>query len=371
MRAREKTLNELSETQGKRATLNDVARLAGVSYQTVSRVINHHPSVASATRSKVLYAIKQLDYRPNQVAKMLATGRSHMLQLLTYDLKYNDPLPAMVHWARRLGYAMAVSEFDHNAPASELGETLEMLAARMVDGIILLTPYPIPEYNEIKEFCQGTPIVVVATVLGAAVPSVVYDQGRGVELAVTHLLSLGHRDIAEICGPIAGPEAIHMKEHYHARVRHQVLQARLKAEGIQPGPSAVGDFTIQSGYYAAQELVDSGKPFTSIMVGNDRMALGAIRGLRERGIRVPDDVSIVGFDDMPEAEYFDPPLTTVRQDIDSLARESIEYLTSLIARPTHTVHQRALYPELVVRESTRALSSSTVPFENHARMPHP
>lgn len=346
----------MPDTQAKRATLNDVARLAGVSYQTVSRVVNRHPSVAPATRSKVLSAIKQLDYRPNQAAKMLATGRSHILQLLTFDLSYNDPLPPMVHWAKRMGYTMAVSEYDYLGPKSELRETLETLSARMVDGIILFTPYPIPGFDEIKLFCQGTPIVIVATMLGAQVPSVVFDQARGIELALQHLLALGHRQIAEISGPLADPDGDHPKEHYHARIRHQVLQARLKTEGLTPGPSVSGDFTILSGYEAVHKLIDSNEPFTALMVGNDRMALGAMRGLHERGLRIPKDVSIVGFDDMLEAAYFDPPLTTVRQDIHSLARESIEYLTSLIAIPSNTVHQRVLYPELIVRKSTRAVS---------------
>lgn len=346
----------MSETQSRRATLNDVAKLAGVSYQTVSRVVNEHPSVAPETRSKVLEAIRQLDYRPNQAAKVLATGRSQILQLLTYDLSYNDPLPAMVYWARRLGYTMAVAEFDHVAPKSQLRETLDTLSARMVDGIVMLTPYPIPTYDELQLYCQGTPIVVVGTAMGARVPSVVYDQSRGVELAVEHLLSRGHRQIAEISGPLDNVVTYPSKGHNDAQVRHQTLQARLRAEGLEPGPSVEGDFTIQSGYQAAQEIVDRREPFTALLVGNDRMALGAMRALRERGLRIPEDVSIVGFDDMMEAAYFEPPLTTVRQDLESLARESIEYLTSLITMPSNTVHQRVLYPELIVRKSTCRLA---------------
>ena len=347
----------MPETTTRRATLNDVAKLAGVSYQTVSRVVNQHPSVAPGTRSKVLSAIKQLDYHPNQAAKVLATGRSHIIQLLTFDLSYNDPLPAMVYWAKRRGYTMAVSEYDYLAPKSDLRNTLETLSARMVDGIIMLTPYPIPSYDEMKVYCQGTPVVVVANKLGAQIPSVVIDQRRGMELAIDHLLSLGHREIAEISGSLTSPFGDQGDGHGHAWVRHQVLQETLRAEGLEPGPSVEGDFTIGSGYRAAMQLVDMGKPFTALLAGNDRMALGAIRGLQERGLRVPEHVSLVGFDDMLEAAYFDPPLTTVRQDIESLARESIEYLTSLIAMPSNTIHQRVLYPELIVRESTRPLTS--------------
>lgn len=341
--------------QTKRATLHDVAKLAGVSYQTVSRVVNEHPNVAAETRARVLDAIRKLDYRPNQAAKSLATGRSHTLHLLTYDLEYNDPIPSMVHWAKQKGYMMAVSEFDYLTPETSLQETLDTLSARMVDGIVMLTPYPIPSYEEIRGFSQGTPLVITGTARGAKQPSVVFDQQYGSALAMNYLLDLGHRQIAEISGPL-GDET--RPGHYDAIIRHQTYLATLLAHGRTTGPWVSGDFSIEGGYEAALRLVDLQEPFTAIFSGNDRMALGALHALRERGLRVPEDVSIVGYDDMLEAAYFDPPLTTVRQDLDHLSRESVEYLINLIEDPEAYVHQRVLYPELVVRESTRPMRES-------------
>jgi DNA-binding LacI/PurR family transcriptional regulator len=342
----------MPDAQSKRATLHDVAKVAGVSYQTVSRVVNNRPNVATETRARVLEAIRQLDYRPNQAAQMLATGRSHTLQLLMYDLEYNDPIPGMVHWAKQMGYAMAVSEFDYLTPKTSLRETLETLSARMVDGIVMMTPYPIPEYEELRKFSLGTPLVITGTARGAKLPSVVFDQQYGAELAIDHLLEFGHRRIAEITGPLKDDKR---PAHYDAMMRHRCAHDRLQNRGCQPGPWVSGDFSIEGGYEAACRLLDRDEPFTAIFVGNDRMALGALHALRERGRRVPDDVSVVGYDDMLESAFFDPPLTTVRQDLDNLSRESVEYLIDLIENPETYVHQRVLYPELVIRESTRPI----------------
>lgn len=337
----------MSEPQVKRSTLRDVAELAGVSYQTVSRVINQHPNVARRTREQVMSAIHQLDYHPNQAAQMLATGRSYMLQLIMFDIRYSDPLPEMIYAARKTGYTLLISELSPFAPEAEIRTALDDLTARMVDGLVIYTPRPFFPYAEMVRLCRGVPFVLVGAALGIKSPSVVFDQRHGCELAVQHLLDLGHRQIAEIAG---------QPQHVDAQLRHETMAAMLKAHGLPLGPSAAGDFEVPSGYTAAKELLDCGQPFTALFVANDRMALGALRALHERGIRVPEDVSVVGFDDMGEAAYLTPPLTTVRQDLQVLAHQSIEYLVSMIANPTMPVQQRVLYPELIVRRSTAPLS---------------
>lgn len=338
----------MKETQSKRATLHDVADIAGVSYQTVSRVVNRHPNVADKTRKKVLKAIRETGYRPNQAAKVLATGRSYMIQLIIFDLRYSEPLPPMLYWAKQNGYSMVISEINPFATKEEICETLEELTARMIDGLVMFTPYLSLTHEDMTKTCRSVPFVFVSNELGIKAPSVVFDQRHGTEIALQHFLDLGHRNIAEISGPIM---------HIDARLRHETFLAFLKAKGLAPGPSVEGDFEVPGGYAATKKLLETATPFSAIFVANDRMALGALRALHEHGLRVPEDISIVGFDDEMEAAYFNPPLTTVRQDLDDLAHQSIDYLVSIINNPDTPVQQRVLYPELIVRESTRRIDN--------------
>lgn len=336
----------MTEEQAKRATLHDVAALAGVSYQTVSRVINGHPNVATTTRNKVLNAIRQLDYRPNQAAKVLATGRSYMLQLIMFDIRYNDPLPHFIYWAKKLGYTLIISEITPFMSKEETRKSLEELASRMIDGLIIFTPYTFLPYDEVVELCKGVPFVLIGSELGRKAPSVTVDHGHGAEIAIKHLMDLGHRQIAEIRGP---------QKHIDARMRHEAVLRTFKALGMTPGPSEEGDFEVPSGYEATKRLLKRGELFTAIFVGNDRMAVGALHALHEHGLRVPEDISLVGFDDTVEAAYLNPSLTTVRQDLNATAEQSIEYLISMIKNPHTAVQQRVLYPELIVRKSTRKI----------------
>jgi DNA-binding LacI/PurR family transcriptional regulator len=336
----------VSEIQDKRATLHDVAELAGVSYQTVSRVVNHHPNVADETRKKVLRAIRQMGYRPNQVAKVLATGRSYMIQLIIFDLRYSDPLPAMLYWVKQHGYTLVITEISPFASKDDICATLEELTARMIDGLVMFTPYLALTYEDMVKTCRSVPFVLVSNELGIKAPSVVFDQRHGTKLAIQHLFDLGHRQIAEISGPMI---------HIDARLRHETFVSMMESKGLEPGPSVEGDFEVPSGYAAANKLLNLHESFTAIFVANDRMALGALHALHEHGLRVPDDISIVSFDDMVEAAYFNPPLTTIRQDMNDLAHQSIEYLVSVIENPNTPIQQRVLYPELVLRESTRRL----------------
>jgi DNA-binding LacI/PurR family transcriptional regulator len=163
-------------------------------------------------------------------------------------------------------------------------------------------------------------------------------------MATQHLIDLGHRDICEVSGPL---------HWYGAVARHDSWRATLKAAGIAPGMSIEGDWTAVSGYAAAQKLIEANAKFTALVVGNDQMALGAMRALRQYQYRIPDDVSVVGFDDIPEAICFEPPLTTVRQDFEALASQSVEYLVDLIQHPDMPLQQRVLYPALILRQSTR------------------
>ncbi len=329
----------------KRVTLHDVARRAKVSYQTVSRVINDSPHVSKTTRQRVAQAIKDLNYQPNQAARSLVTRRSHLLEVVTFGSHHYGPSQTVIHVeqaARRLGYNLIVTHIVGMTLQAIRG-AIDTLSGRLVDGMILIMPVRGVEYEELVSLCNGIPFVMIDSQLSSITPSVVIHQTYGSQLATQHLIDLGHRDICEISGPL---------EWFAAVERHTSWQATLEAAGITPGKSVEGDWTARGGYDAAHRLLNEGAVFSGLVVGNDQMALGAMRALREHGLRIPDDVSVVGFDDIPEAECFEPPLTTVQQDFDAIGTQSVEYLVNLIRDPAETAYQRVLYPSLVVRQST-------------------
>jgi DNA-binding LacI/PurR family transcriptional regulator len=333
----------MPQPQIKQATLRDIADKVGVSYQTVWRVVNDHPNVAKATRSRVQRAVEELDYRPHRAAQMLTTGRLYILQLVIFEYGHSDRLPAILHWAREYGYSIMVTELG-GPPAVASVRSVLRETSQMIDGLLFLMPYPHLSYDDLSDLCQGRPFVVVNTKLGSKMPSVVFDQWNGARSAVNHLIDLGHREIAEISGPL---------DHFDAAMRHRAWEVFLGNNGLEPSLTVVGDFSVRSGYICAKEILAQTRPFTALFVGNDTMALGALRALHEAGLRVPQDVSVVGFDDIATAAYFGPPLTTMRQDFEALGRESIEYLVSRIGSPDASIQQRVLYPELVIRKSTQ------------------
>jgi len=332
----------------RRVTLADVAQLAGVSPQTVSRVVNHHPYVSDDIRRRVSEAIRQLDYRPNRAARSLATQRSCMLGIITYGIHHYGPAQMMYHveqTAKGRGYGVSFSTIS-SISLGEIREAIETLGDHTVDGLVLITPVAGVSYRDMIRLCGSVPFVQIDAPLGAPVPSVVIDQRHGAELVTRHLVDLGHREICEIRGPL---------NWFGALARHESWLETLAAAGLEPGLSFEGDWTARGGYEAAVCLVEEQATFTALVVGNDQMALGAIRALRERGLRVPDDVSVVGFDDVPEAAFFEPPLTTVRQNFAALGEQSVQYLVDLIDHPETPLHQRVLYPQLIERQSTRRL----------------
>ncbi len=330
----------------KRITLNDVALLAGVSSQTVSRVVNNHPYVSEDTRRRVLTAIRKLNYHPNRAARSLATRRSCTIGVIGYDITFYGPAQMVTHieqTAKRRGYTVILATVD-SMTLDEVSQAVVGVGANAVDGLLFISPVVGVTYNDLVNVCGSVPFVQIDTELFANVPSVVIDQRYGSQIATQHLIDLGHRVIAEISGPLTW---------YGAQARHTSWRDTLLAAGLEPGPSVEGDWTARSGYEAAKRLLAQGARFTGLVVGNDQMALGALSALHEHGLRVPEDVSVVGFDDVPEAAYFSPPLTTVRQNFAALGEQSVEYLITLVEKPDTPVHQRVLYPQFIERQSTR------------------
>jgi DNA-binding LacI/PurR family transcriptional regulator len=327
----------------RRPTLRDVAREADVSYQTVSRVINNNANVSTATRHRVLRAIEALDYHPNRAAQILQTERSHTIEVVMPYFGFNRVLYDMARTTHEQGYHFVISAIDND----EFTSTLESANSRFVDGLILIPLIPIvDDYGTLIELTRGIPFVQIGARLGVDLPSVIYDQAKGARLATQHLIDLGHRQIAEISGPLL---------NYDGHDRHEGWLATLSDNGLPPGPSVEGDFTIEGGYQAMSQLLDEKAAFTAVFVGNDSMALGVQTALREHGLRVPDDVSVVGFDDVPESAHLVPGLTTVRQDFQLLGQLAIEYTIELIEKPDTPIYQRVLPPKLIIRGSTRPI----------------
>lgn len=333
------------EKQGsKRVTMLDVAESAGVSYQTVSRVINDHPNVAPETRKRVLAIIRQMNYRPNKAARSLAARQSRTLAVITYNMKFYGPAQMVVNIeqsAREAGYDLIFSNFDPTRD-DDIHSVADQVLQWSVDGVLMIAQVASAQYDMLVEQLAGTPLIQIDNKPGAATPSVIVDQYAGSRMATEYLLTLGHERICEISGPL---------HSFASMSRHEGWAQTLEAVGILPGTSIEGDWTALSGYSAAQQLIEQ-QEFTAIVAGNDQMALGAIRALREHGLRVPTDVSVVGFDDVPEAAFFSPPLTTIRQDFSELGRKGLAYLVELIQMPTALQEQQVIQPQLIVREST-------------------
>lgn len=333
----------------RRYTMHDVARLSGVSYQTVSRVINHHPYVADDTRDRVLEVIARLGYRPNRAAQSLAGYRSRTLAMTTFGMNNYGPAQMVIHIeqaAREARYDLILANVTDTTVES-MQAAIDRLLHWEVDGLLFITPIIGITYDDLVMLCGKKPIVQIGIEPGVNSPSVAIDQHHGTELVARHLLELGHRHIAEIRGPTPWIDA-------HAR--HQTFVRVLGEAGIALRAEAQGDWSSRSGYEMTHQLLNGGAHFTALFAANDQMALGAIRALNERGRRVPEDISVVGFDDIPEAAYFTPPLTTVRQDFDLLGQQGIEYLLARLTDVDTPLRQRLIVPRFIRRSSTAPLS---------------
>ncbi len=333
------------QTAGARKpTLHDVADLAGVSYQTVSRVVNSHPSVAKATRTRVLRAIEQLDYSPNRAAQSLVTRRSKTVGIIGLGTQHYGPSQMLTNIEAALkaqGYGLIYAAVD-DLDTDELETHIASMRGQLADGIVLIAPIDAHRIEGVAGLIP-VPFVMVDVGLGDRVPSVVIDQSHGAQLATRHLLDLGHRRLAVITGPLRWSGA---------EQRRAGFAATLAEAGLEPVAAVESDWTAAGGHAACRELLARGGSFTGLVAGNDQMALGAIRALREAGLEVPRDVSVVGFDDIPEAAYFEPPLSTIRQDFGALGQQAAELLLSFIAAPETPAQQRVLYPTLVTRASS-------------------
>ena len=332
------------------ANIFDVARLAGVSHQTVSRVVNELPNVRPATRKRVEDAIRQLRYRPSTNARALVTRRSRTIGVITTgnpDYGPSSTLQALTEASREARYNVSITSM-LEADRVSMRTAVETLLSQSIEAMVLIAAHR-EALDSMQGLDLGVPLVAVDSSARPGFHSVSIDQFHGARLATEHLIGLGHRDIVHIAGP----------EHsMDASERARGWRSALSGAGLVAHSPLIGDWSPRSGYEIGQQLADTrpagaGPGFTAIFSGNDQMALGAMFALGERGIRVPQDVSVVGFDDIPEAAFFTPPLTTVHQDFAGLGSDIMATLLELLddeegetdAVP-HTV------PTLVTRSST-------------------
>ncbi|MHB1570407.1 MAG: LacI family DNA-binding transcriptional regulator [Solirubrobacteraceae bacterium] len=323
----------------------DVGRLAGVSHQTVSRVINGSPRVRPETRERVLAAMRELGYRPNPVARALVTGRSRTLGVVSFDTTLYGPASTLFgieRAAHEAGYFIVVASLK-GLDRSSVADAVERLRRHGVEGVLVIAALQ-DATEALRDAPAGVPLVSVEAGPPDAVPVVAVDQRAGAASATRHLLDLGHRTVHHIAGPPAFPEAQHRLEGW---------RLTLEEAGAPVTPPLAGDWSPQSGYQLGLRLA-ADPDLSAAFVANDQMALGVLRALHEAGLAVPADVSVVGFDDIPEAQFFNPPLTTIHQDFDELGRRSLRLLLATIERGAPVPAGPLLAPRLIVRASTAA-----------------
>ncbi|SCE50410.1 transcriptional regulator, LacI family [Streptomyces sp. DvalAA-14] len=332
----------------------DVAQVAGVSHQTVSRVLSNHPNVRETTKDEVLRAIEQLGYRRNSSARALVTRRTLTLGVVACNPTLFGPastLFGLEEAARDEGYLVS-SVTLRRYTAKALEDAIDHLSGWGVEGIVVIVPK-----REAVAALAGLrlpfPVVTVEGGHDLPIPGVSVDQELGARMVTEHLLAAGHSTVWHVAGP---------RDWLEAEARIRGWRAALEEEGAEVPAPLVGDWTPLSGYRAGQELagrVAAGAarrrsaPVTAVFVANDQMALGVLRALREAGLTVPGHVAIAGFDDIPEAEFFAPPLTTVRQNFAAVGKASIRLLVNQLETGTTRPDERVVIePRLIVRSSS-------------------
>jgi len=310
--------------RGRRPGGTDVARLAGVSQKTVSRVFNNEPRVTEETRERVLAAAQRLGYRPNGAARALLTGRTNRIGVVSLGTAHFGPsslLVALERAARGSNYSLSIAN-SFEEDSTGLAEAIDNLLAQGVDAIILSEPV-----DDGDELVVDVPVLTLGAGPVVHAPTVLSvraaEGGDAAAEAVRHLLALGHRTVHHIAGP---------QRWWAARERLQHWHDTLVAAGAEVPPPIEGDWTARRGYEIGQDLARD-TAVTAIFAANDEMAIGAIHALHEAGRRVPADVSVVGFDDIPVAAHTWPPLTTVSSDNAELATVALAYLVDFLNDP--------------------------------------
>jgi LacI family transcriptional regulator len=339
-------VTEMKPPYSKRPTITDIAAIAGVSKTTVSRVLNNKPDIAPETRAKITAIIEQLEYTPHAMATYLAKGRTGLIGLLMPALSWPWVLEVVRGAAEALeesSYELVIFTASSTVRMKKIFE--DMLPTGLVGGMIIILPPK--DLKEIKaNYRAGYPLVVIDDrAPHSGVPWIDADSRQGIYEAIQHLTNLGHSRIAYLGG---------LKEWFCSVERMEAYRQALNTMGIPVDEALIlpGNFTEEAGIQAVERWWGLKQPPTAILTANDIMALGALRELERKGLRVPQDVSVVGFDDLPLAEHAVPALTTVRQPIREMGRKAAEMVTTLIEGRNLSPVRMRLETTLVVRSST-------------------
>jgi len=333
----------ISGEKGRAPNIRDVAALAGVSYQTVSRVLNNSESIKDSTRLRVQEAIDQLGYRPNQAARALVTSRSRSIGVLAADSKEQygptTAINSIEQHARQAGYRLSITNIN-SSDSSSIKAGLDYLLSQAVEAVVVIAPQ-VRVFDVINELSLTVPFVTLESTGRDPRHSLSVDQIAGARLATKHLIDLGHEDILHISGP---------QDWIEAEARMQGFLHEINAADLRVRAPVLGDWSAHFGYYAGLELLKF-RDFTAVFTGNDQMALGFMHACNELGLSVPGDISVVGFDDIPEAAHFWPPLTTVRQNFAEVGRRAISLLLAELNGSVEREHL-SVPAELIVRQTT-------------------
>jgi len=337
----------------KRVTIKDVAQAAGVSTQTVSRVMNKFSYVSGETRQRVEKVVEELGYRPSTLARSLSQQRSYTLGVVTFDLKYIGPsrtLNGIADKADELGYMLLMKELD-NFNTNRIDDVIDSLLARQVDGILWAVPEIGDNHTWVDERLENIPVPVLFLAMQPrnGIFSVATDNFQGGVMATQHLLDCGRKKIGHISGPAGWWEADERKRGW---------RETLNAAGLDASEShyVEGSWSSASGEQAFIQLLNSFPSMDAVFAANDQMALSILRETCRRGIRVPDQLAVVGFDNIPESAYFHPSLTTISQDLQLLGEHAVQIVIEMIqagqGNQAVIAQSKFLQPTLVVRESS-------------------
>jgi DNA-binding LacI/PurR family transcriptional regulator len=324
--------------------MGDVAKMAGVSHQTVSRVLNNHPNVSGQTKERVESAIAQLGYRRNTAARSLVTRRSRTIGVLACETGQFGPANTLLgveQAGREAGYFVSIANL-REVTDDSVNDAIAHFRNQSVDGIVILVPHP-DVLAALRDVSFPVPIVAVGAGTGNQLTGASLNQRLGARLAVDHLIGLGHRRIAHISGPPHWIDAAERIKGWQESLAHAGLGADILLQG---------GWDAASGYRAGLDLIKQ-HTVTAVFVANDQMAVGVLRAVQEAGLHVPGDISVVGYDDQPEAEFFMPPLTTIKQDFEELGRRCMEAVLQQLDGDGG-IGDQIVNPRLVIRATTAA-----------------
>ena len=341
-----------THTKKKRVTIKDVAQEAGVSTQTVSRVMNKVSYVSEETRQRVEEVVEKLGYRPSTLARSLIQQRSYTLGVVTFGLKYIGPsrtLNGIADQADKLGYMLLMKELD-NFDKHSLNDVMDSLLARQVDGIIWVAPEIGANHDWVDEQIENMPIPILFLAMRprTGISSVATNNYQGGVMATQHFLGKGRKRVGHISGPLNWWEAEERKRGWRETLEKAGLDASEQF-------CTEGNWSSASGEQAFLQLLDSYPYMDSVFVANDQMALSVLREAHRLGIRIPEQLAVIGFDNLPESAYFYPSLTTISQDLQLLGEEAVQRIVEMIQARQNNLpvlaQSRFIQPTLIVRES--------------------